>query len=119
MRISANPFSSGEFGRHSDDPFVVTGILKTQVEKEWPFSLSFSPNVLRFPILAQSHKLAVPKVSVGRRFDELKLPDELRLEPPTFHHLRGGQTRAPMPCLFLGQIRKGTFLDFKRLDLLE
>jgi hypothetical protein len=82
MRISANrAFSSGEFGRHSDGPFIVTGILKTQVEKEWPFALSFSPNVLRFPILAQSHKLAVPKVAVRRPFDELELPDELRLEP--------------------------------------
>jgi hypothetical protein len=93
MRISANrAFSSGEFGRHSDGAFVVTGILKTQVEKEWPFALSFSPNVLRFPALAQSHKLAVPEVAVRRPFDELELPDELRLEPPTLQHFRGRQT---------------------------
>jgi hypothetical protein len=113
MRISANrAFSSGEFGRHSDGPFVVTGSLKTQVEKEWLFALSFSPNVLRFPILAQSHKLAVPKVAVRRPFDELELPDELRLEPPTFHHFRGGQTCSPTPSLFLGQVREGAFLEF-------
>src|ERR1700676_3074722 len=120
MRISANrAFSSGEFGRHSDGPFVVTGILKTQVEKEWPFALSFSPNVLRFLILAQSHKLAVPKVAVRGPFDELELSHKLRRKPPTLYHLRGGQTRTPPPGLFLGEIRERAFLDFERLDLLE
>ena len=120
MRISANQaFSSGEFGRHSDGPFVVTGILTTQVEKEWLFAFLFSPNVLRFPILAQSHGLAVPEVAVRRPFDELELPDELRLEPPTFHHFRGGQTCSPTSSPFPGKFAKRAFLDFPRLDLLE
>src|ERR1700691_5885082 len=79
----------------------------------------FSPHVLRFLILAQSHKLAVPKVAVRRPFDELELSHQLRLEPPTFQHLRGGQTRAPAPGLFLGQIPEGAFLDFEWLDLFE
>jgi hypothetical protein len=79
----------------------------------------FFPHVLRFLILAQSHKLAVPKMAVRRPFDELELPHKLRLEPPTFHHLCGGQTRAPTPGLFLGKIREGAFLDFQRLDLLN
>src|SRR5580700_6116076 len=79
----------------------------------------FSRHLVHFPILAHTHKLAVPKVVVRRPFDELELPHELRLEPPTVHHLRGGKTRAPAPGLFLGQIREGAFLDFQWLDLLE
>jgi hypothetical protein len=79
----------------------------------------FPSHVLRILIVAQSHKLAVSKMAVRRPFDKLELPHELRLYPPTFHHLRGGQTRPPTPSLFLGQIRKGTSRDFKRFDLLE
>jgi hypothetical protein len=92
--------------------------------RSWPiltegFLCLFSSDILRFLILAQTHKLAVPKVAVRRPFDELELPHELRLEPPTVHHLRGGKTRAPAPGLFLGQIREGALLDFQRFDLLE
>jgi hypothetical protein len=67
----------------------------------------------------QSHNLAMAKVAFRRPFDELEVPHELRLEPPTFHHFRGRQTCAPTTSLFLGQICEGAFLDFQRLHLLE
>src|SRR5271154_1342171 len=92
------------------------GLQKNRVLVDYSL---FSPHVLRFLILAQSHKLAVPKVAVRRPFDELELSYELRLEPPTFQHFSGGQTRAPVPGLLLGKIREGAFLNFERLDLLE
>ena len=52
---------------------------------------TLSGRPLRF--LAQSHKLAVSKMAVRRPFDELELPHELRLYPPTF--LGGGLRRPP------------------------
>src|ERR1700688_1120265 len=108
MRISANrAFSSGEVGRHSDGPFVVTGILKTQVEKEWLFALSFSPNVLRFPILAQSHKLAVPKVAVRRPFDELELPDDCGLSHRHSTIFAAARPAPQRPAFFSGKFAKG------------
>jgi hypothetical protein len=82
-------------------------------------SCLFSIDVLRFLILTQSHKLAVPKVVIRRPFDELELPHDLRLEPSTFHHLCGRQTCTPAPSLFLGQVCEGAFLYFQRLKLLE
>jgi hypothetical protein len=36
----------------------------------------------------------VAKVAVSRLFDKLELPNELRLEPPTSHHLCCGETGA-------------------------
>ena len=75
-------------------------------------SCLFSNDVLRFLILTQSHKLAVPKVAIRRPFDELELPNDLRLEPSTLHHLCGRQTCTPTASLFLWQICEGAFLYF-------
>lgn len=80
---------------------------------------SLPPHILRSLVLSQTHEPAVAQVGVLRPFHELELPNEHRLQPPAFRHLRRCEARAPPPGLLFGQVREWAFLHFKRLYLSE
>src|SRR2546425_1179634 len=61
----------------------------------------------------------MPQVMLARPFEKLELPDEYRLQPDAFGHLRLRQTLTPSAALGFRKIGKWTLVDLKALELLE
>src|ERR1043165_2362212 len=70
-------------------------------------------------VLAQPDEPRVPEVVLAAPFEELELPDELRLQPAAGGHLLFRQPLTPPAARAFGQVDEGAVGDLERLELLE